>query len=303
MKNFAILVLVALCGLFSIEATAQIKTPSASPTQSTELTVGLTDIAITYSRPSMKGRTIFATDGLVPLGKVWRLGANSATKLEFSDDVKLGGAALKAGAYAVLAKPGANSWEFMFFPYEKGSWSSYLEKTPVATATATPTAFPMAIETFMIDVNNISGNAAAIDFAWEKTLVSLPLEVEVDARVEAAIAKTMAGPAQGDYHTAATYYHENGKDLNQALAWSKMANAKDPKFWQVRREALIRAEMKDYAGAITAAKLSRELAVKADYAEYIRLNDNSIKEWSAMLGEKAAPSRMKKSLKKANKMK
>lgn len=285
MKNFAIIVLVALCGLFTIEATAQINTPSASPTQETELTVGLTDVEITYSRPSAKDRAIFTADGLVPLGKVWRLGANSATKFEFSDDVKLGGAELKAGAYAVLATPSASSWEFMFFPYEKGSWSSYLEATPAGTATAKTMALPMNVETFSIDINNIRNESADIMFMWEKTMVALPLEVVVDATVIDAIAKTMAGPSQGEYHTAATYYHENGKDLKQALAWSQKANAENPKFWQVRREALIHASMGDYAAAIADAQQSKELAIKAEYDAYISMNDKSIKEWTAKLGK------------------
>ncbi len=299
MRKFAILAFVALFGLFSIEATAQINTPAASPTQETKLTVGLTDVMIKYSRPSMKDRTIFATDGLVPLDKVWRLGANSATKFKFSDDVKVGGQELKAGAYAVLAKPSASSWEFMFFPYEKGSWSSYLEKTPAATATANTVALPMNVETFSIDVNNIRNESADIMFMWEKTMVALPLSVEADAKVMDAITKTMAGPSQGAYHTAATYYHENGKDLKQALAWSQKANAENPKFWQVRREALIHAAMGDYAAAIADAKQSRELAVKAEYDEYIRLNDESIKEWTAMMNKGGK----KVKLKKAEKMK
>ena len=53
----------------------------------------------------MKGRTIFAPDGLVPFGKFWRTGANTATKITFGDDVKFGGVDVKKGAYAILTIP------------------------------------------------------------------------------------------------------------------------------------------------------------------------------------------------------
>ena len=66
--------------------------PAPSPGCTLKQRVGLTDIEIVYSRPSMKDRKIFSADGLVPFGQVWRTGANNATKIIFSTDVKLNGA-------------------------------------------------------------------------------------------------------------------------------------------------------------------------------------------------------------------
>lgn len=284
MKNFAIVVLFALCSLFTIGATAQIQTPAASPTEKTEITVGLTDVHITYSRPSMKGRTIFSADGLVPYGKIWRTGANAATKIEFSDDVKLGGTDVKAGAYAILTKPMAVEWEVMLFPYEGGSWGSYLEKEPVATVSADVAEFPTNVETFTISVGNISKEGANIYMMWENTMVALPLEVSFDERVEAAIAKVMAGPSSRDYYLAASYYHDNDKDLDQALEWIQMAN-KDPRYWQLRSEAMIHASMGNYVAAIADAKSSSEMASEAGNDGYVRMNDKSIKEWTAKMGK------------------
>ncbi|MDF1518332.1 MAG: DUF2911 domain-containing protein, partial [Lutibacter sp.] len=77
---------------------AQIKTPQPSPAAKMEQVVGLTDVTVEYSRPSMRGRTIFGD--LVPFGEIWRTGANENTKITFSNDVTIDGKELKKGTYA-----------------------------------------------------------------------------------------------------------------------------------------------------------------------------------------------------------
>ena len=262
---------------------AQITTLRPSPNAEVKQEVGLTNVTITYSRPGVKGRTIFADDGLVPFGKMWRLGANSATKIDFSDDVKVGGKDLKAGAYAVLAIPGPKEWTFNFYPYESTSWPSYTEKEPTIAVTVPSYAMPegVNIESFTMGIADIVGNKALIEVLWDKTYVSIPLEVFVDERVEKQIAQIMAGPSANDYYAAASYYHDKGKDLGKALMWIQKATAgDDAMFWQVRREAMILADLGRYPEAIKAAKRSLELAQKAGNEEYVSMNKKSIEEWS-----------------------
>ncbi len=260
----------------------QIRTPAASPASELEQTVGLTDITIEYSRPGAKGREIFAEDGLVPFGKPWRLGANAATKFSFSEDVKIAGTDMKAGDYAVLATPGKGEWKFMFYPYESGNWGSYLEKEPAATVTVKSRTWDTNVETMTFHIGNIKPASADITLFWEKTAVTLPLEVHTDKQVMASIEGVMNGPSQNDYYAAATYYHDSGKDLEQALKWIEMATAGDnPMFWQVRRKALILADMGKTGEAIEAAKVSMKLAEKAGNEDYVRMNKKSIEEWSA----------------------
>ena len=137
------------------------------------------------------------------------------------------------------------------------------------------------IETFTIDINNVSNTGAHIDFLWEKTMVSLPLEVEVDTKVMKMIEATLSGPTNGDYYNAGIYYFESGKDLNKALEYvQKATHAEDARFWQVRREALILAELGKKKAAIEAAKKSLALAKEAGNEDYIRMNEKSIAEWS-----------------------
>ncbi|MBV6654857.1 MAG: DUF2911 domain-containing protein [Mameliella sp.] len=260
---------------------AQIETPAPSPAAEVEQMVGLTDIQINYARPSVKGRTIFAEDGLVPYGKVWRFGANAATKFAFDKDVMVGGAALSGGEYAVLAKPSASEWTLMFYPYESWSWNSYVEKEAAATVTVKPEQSSVMVEQMRFTVDNITMTGADIVFAWDKTLVKIPVTVHTEKQVDASIKSVMAGPKPGDYYAAASYYHEMGKDLDKALEWITIAtDVKEPRYWQVRRKALILGDLGKKDEAIKAAKLSLELAEKAGNDDYVRMNKASIAEWS-----------------------
>lgn len=267
--------------LVSTLSMAQIKTPSASTTSKVEQTVGLTTVNLQYSRPGVKGRTIFAADGLVPHGKIWRTGANQATKITFSDDVTINGKDLKAGAYAVLTKPMANEWTFHFYTHESNSWSSYVDKEPDLITTSKVEAMPFKMETFTISIQDVKTESASIEFLWASTMVALDLGVNVDERVMSNIDQVLGGPTPGDYYNAANYYHSSGKDLNKALEWvSKATDVAEPRFWQVRRKALILADLGRKKEAIEVAKKSLMLAEKAGNDDYIKMNNDSIAEWS-----------------------
>lgn len=266
--------------LLTIPAIAQIRTPAPSTTTEVKQTVGLTEITLLYSRPSMKGRTIFSKDGVVPFGSMWRTGANSATKLTFGDDVKIGGKDLKKGAYALFTKPDMNEWTIMLFNYDTPSAGGYGDKTPVVSFTAKPKMMGDATETFTIAVNDITNTTANIDIIWEKTKVSLPVQVEVDKRVMADIERVMAGPSQNDYAAAANYFFDGKKDLNKALEYIQKANAKDARYWNLRTESLILAELGKKAEAVKAAEKSLALAKEQKDDAYIRMNEKSIAEWN-----------------------
>jgi len=269
-----------LMGTFTISQ-AQIKTPAPSPSAKVMQTVGLTDVEVEYSRPSVKGRTVFGEDALVSYGQIWRTGANAVTKITFSEDVNVQGADLKKGSYAVLTKPGASEWAVHFYPYEGRSWGSYVEKDPAAAVMATPVSTSHSTESFTISVDDLSDNGATINMAWDKTRVPLKLMVHTDKQAMASIEKVIAGPSKGEYYSIASYYHSSGKDLDKALEYINIATDGDnKKFWQVRRKALILADMGKKKEAIAAAQMSLELAKKAENMDYVKMNEASIAEWS-----------------------
>jgi hypothetical protein len=167
--------------LFSVFAIGSLQAQgdrAPSPSATFVQKVGLTDITIEYSRPGMKDRSIFAADGLVPFGKVWRTGANSATKITFSDAVKIGDGELAAGSYAILTKPGASSWDVHFYPYEGTRWNSYTEATPSIVVKATSVQLNQTVESFLISIDNLRDYSASLVFAWDKTVASLPITVK-----------------------------------------------------------------------------------------------------------------------------
>lgn len=258
----------------------QIMTPAASPFSKVEQKVGLVDVTVEYSRPGKKGRDLFGPGALVEYDKLWRTGANSVTKVSFSDDVTVNGSALKGGDYAILTTPGADMWKVHFFTYEGRGWGSYAEKDPDLTVEAKVMMKNDEVESFTINFTNFKNDGADMEFMWGKTKAMLSLGVATDKAVMASIDRVMAGPSANDYYNAAAYYHEEGKDLNQALEWIRKATkVENPRYWQVRREALILADLGKKDEAIEAAKLSKELAMKAGNDDYVKMNEASIKEW------------------------
>ncbi|MDO6596951.1 DUF2911 domain-containing protein [Oceanihabitans sp. 2_MG-2023] len=277
------LLLIALVFTYSFTVNAQIETPQPSPFSKVEQKVGLTDFTLEYSRPGVKGRTVFGD--LVPYGKVWRTGANLRTKITFNNPITIGGKELKAGTYAIFTIPQATKWEIIFYTeYAGGGAPATLDESKVAArVTAEVHEIPFNVETFTIDLNNLSNSGATLEFIWEKTYVGIPFTVPTDVAVSKNIEKVMAGPAAGDYYAAADYYLQEGKDINKAKVWIdkaiEMSNG-DAKFWQLRRQALIYAKSGDKKGAIKAAKASLKLAEEAGNADYVKMNTESIAEWS-----------------------
>lgn len=282
MKN--LLTAFCLIALFSIPSlNAQIKTPAASPNATLSTSVGLTDVEISYSRPGVKGRTIFAADGLVPYGEMWRTGANASTKVEFSDDVKLNGMDLPKGKYALYTIPNANEWTVIIHKNLK-HWGvggkDYSATEDAIRFTVKPKTTSHKVETFTIGVNNVRDNSADIIIAWDNTMIAIPFSVEVDSKVMKDIEKAMAGTGRGDYYTAARYYYSNDKDLSQALSWVKQANEISEKYWQLKLQSQIEAKLGDYTSAIASAQKSKAAAEKAGNMGYVRDNTANIAEWT-----------------------
>lgn len=280
-SKFALFVL-GFC-LMGTVSFAQLRTPAASPAAKLTQTVGLTEVTLEYSRPSMRGRQIFGgQEALEQYGDIWRTGANSATKVSFSKDVTVGGTALKAGAYAILSVPGEKEWELMFYPYSTSDFNAYVKATPAATVKVAAQTPGHTVETFTMDVNNISNDGATLDIMWENTLVSVPFGVSTDAEVMAAFQRMMDGPSTNEYYAMGNYLFEAGKDLETALSYVRKATQGDnARYWTVHREALILGALGKYEEAIATAKKSWDLAKAANSSDYMALNEKAIAEWTA----------------------
>ena len=283
------LLLSAITLMFAAAINAQVTTPAPSPFSKVEQVVGLTDVSLEYSRPAMRGRTIFGD--LVPYGKVWRTGANARTKITFSDDVTIDGNELKAGTYAIFTIPQRNEWEVIFYTEHGGGGApAELDNSKVAARVkANVISMPegMDIQSFTITFDDLTADSAVIGMLWERSYVGVQFEVPTAKKAKASIEKTMSGPSANDMYASAVYYLESNGDLEKAKTWMdkaismRKASSKDgvEPFWMVRQKSLLHAKMGDKKGAIKAAKRSLELAEKAGNKDYVAMNKKSLAEW------------------------
>ena len=268
--------LVFATGLFA--QAPKITTPAPSPACTLKQRVGLTDVEISYSRPSARDRVVFG--GLVPYGEVWRTGANASTKISFSTAVKLNGVDVPAGTYALYTIPGKTEWT-VIIDKDTSLWGSYKydQKNDLVRFTATPEPTSRPVETFTIDIGHLRDDSAVLYLAWERTFVPIKLEVSVVAPVVAQIDAAMASTGKKPYGQAAQFYLEHNLDLGKALAWTDAAIAEKPAFNLFYLKARILAKTGDKQGAIAAANRSIELVSTAEGAmkeEYTRLNQELI---------------------------
>lgn len=279
MKKFIVLSLLLISGISS----AQIAIPQASPISKVDQTVGLTQIHVDYHRPSAKGRAVYGE--LVPYGKNWRTGANENTTITFSQDVIIDGKPLAQGTYALYTTPKADSWDIIFYK-ETGNWGlpeEWKEDKVALKTSAKPESLNRLVETFSISFNNVTTESANLELSWEKTLVSIKIDVPTQKIVLKTIEDTMNGPSANEYYTCAQYYYQLNTDLNKALTWINqgiaLSNDKVP-FWYNRLKSLIQYKLGDKKGAIESAKLSLAGATAEKNEDYIRQNKESIELWS-----------------------
>ncbi len=264
-------------------AQAQISTPQPSPKGSVMQRVGLTDVTITYSRPGVKGRTVFGDSTakvVVAYGQRWRTGANATTSIKFSDDVTVEGQKVPAGEYGLYTEPGRAAWTIVLNKSLKqgANVGGFKNADDVARFTVKPYVLGSKLETFTISFADLTPGTASVALEWENTGVKFRVVADVESKVLAQIDEKVtknAAPAPADLAGAAVYYYDTNKDAKQALAWMQKVNATDPKFWNLNTEAKIRLRLKDYKGATAAAAQSKKLALAATPAnqEYAKMAD------------------------------
>jgi Protein of unknown function (DUF2911) len=270
MKQLFAIALVAI----SLNSFAQaVKMPAPSPGQTIKQDFSLSFIEVNYSRPVIKGRTIFGD--IVPFGKLWRAGANNPTKVTFGEDVKVAGKDLKAGSYQLMIIPTAKNWEIIFNIGTNGVFNYHPEEDVLKVTVPTNT-LASSVESFTIQLGQVIANTCEIQIMWEKTSVSIPVTTEIDAKIAASIEKAMSVDTK-PYFESASYYFETGRDLKKALEWATKASEANPSaYWVMHLKAKIQAKMGDKVGAKATALKSIELAKAGKNEDYVSLNQKLI---------------------------
>ncbi len=269
MKRIFLSALAFIC--FSFLSTAQVAMPAPSPTQTIKQGFGIGSVELTYSRPSAKGRKIFGD--LVPYNKIWRTGANAATKLVLTEPLEIGGKKIDTGSYVLYTVPGVDSWEVIL---NKGltNWGidGYKESEDVARFKTVSMKSKDMVETFTMNFTNIGPESCSLDIMWDKTIVSISIKAnfkdKVRAQIEAAM-KTDKKP----YWQAAQFYNEYDKNLPLALEnCTKAIEANNKAYWMWIYKAKIQKETGDKAGALASSNKSLELAKEDKNDDYVKIN-------------------------------
>jgi hypothetical protein len=286
MKN-AILFLLLLVGTLGF---SQLKHPKASPSATVIQEVGFTTIKVDYSRPAVRGRKVFGNlsdgkKGLVPYGRIWRVGANESTKITISTDISVLGNTLTKGTYALYAFPAANEWEVVFHK-NTGHWgdgrTNYNAEEDAFRVKVKPNSEATFQENFLIAFENITHNGADMVWHWENTKVVTPIAVDTKGMMKKQIEKALQpGPSAQTYYETARYYVEQGINFPKALEYlTKALELGGDTYYFHRVKSLAEAALGDHKSAIKSAKKSLKIAEELGKDEFVLMNQKNIDLWS-----------------------
>lgn len=239
-------------------ATAQsgLAVPAPSPKARVEQQVGITDLAVDYSSPGVKGRKIWGA--LVPYGQIWRAGANAPTKLTASREFTFGGKKIPAGSYVLLAIPNPASWTIVLSGDPEASAFNYDAKKDLARVEVKPQSLPTARERLTYVFSDTTDDATQLDLEWEKLRVRIPLKVDTSAQVQAGIERAVED-AWRPHFTAARYLLESNGDLKRALEYANASIEIKPTWWNHWIKAQILGKTGNAREAIATANKAKAL--------------------------------------------
>jgi Protein of unknown function (DUF2911) len=286
-----------------VSTSAQLRLPRPSQKASVMQTVGVTDLTITYSRPAVKGRSIWgeapadsyakgeatlddqykrpAGMPIVPYGHIWRTGANEATQFVVTDDVLINGQKLAAGSYSLHTIPGKDEWTIVFNG-TTNQWGSfnYDPAKDTLRVKAKPQVVASTQEWLEFSFNPVTENAATVNIRWEK--INVPFTVQVADIVGSTITRAreaVAAAKADDWRTpyqAAVYARDN-KATDEASKWfdqslktldASIATKETFQNLSAKAQVLFAAGKKDEAFSLAEKAVARGKADKVDTAAF-----------------------------------
>ena len=233
--------------------------PRLSPPATVAQTLGVTRIEIGYGRPAVRGRVIWGE--LVPWNQVWRTGANEATTIDFSHDVKIDGRDLAAGRYALFTLPDETEWTVIFnrvpdqwgaFNYDQGEDALRIPVKPRNSSFQ---------ERFEISFPEVGADTLVVTLRWAETEIPFTVQVDVEATTVAEARAFVAAAGPGDGRAVwnwANHLYQQGWALEEALEWASTLSAEAPMYWTHALEARILAKI----GRMSAARDAAQVALK-----------------------------------------
>jgi len=274
--------------------------PQLSPFQKIETRIGIVDVVLEYSRPSMRGRKVFGE--LEPYGKVWRTGANINTKLTVKDPVLIGETVLSPGTYTLFTKPDPEIWDIYFYTEldKYGVPDTFDEKKVVAHMRVPAVKLNRTIETLTLTFDDLTSNSAVLGISWEQTyvpiLIKTPTDDVIQARLEAGTKSLITDYSLAGWNyfnfekdtkkgleavNASIYLREQGKSFEEWLETIDLENWSLPWSYMVKSE--MHADLGQKEEAIRAAERSLKLAQLIKSKFYQEKNRENLAKWGVIL--------------------
>jgi hypothetical protein len=242
-------------------AAADLELPRPSPFAKVSQDVGLTTITVDYSSPGVKGRKIWG--GLVPFDKLWRTGANRATKITFSRDVTFGGKPAPAGTYALFTIPTKGDWTVILSkkPDQAGTGAEYKQEDDLLRVQVKAKAAPFR-ERMLFLFNDSTDDKTSLDLEWEKLRVAIPIVAATEAQALASISSTLDNSWR-NYANAARYMLETKKDYDTGLKYIDQSLALKEDWFNLFIKAQLVAAKGNHKEAVALAEKAQALGQKA----------------------------------------
>ncbi|MBK7427753.1 MAG: DUF2911 domain-containing protein [Saprospiraceae bacterium] len=261
-----------------VSSSAQLTLPQPSLKAVVTQTAGLTDITIDYSSPAVKGRTIWG--GLLDYDQVWRAGANSSTKVTFSEDVMIDGKDVKKGTYSVFIIPrNGSDWSFILNSVATAGEGNRKDADDVVNVKVKPTAVPHR-ERLAYSVVDFDNDKATIQMEWEKVRVSLPVKLNTTKQAEANLNRL--NNTWRDYNNAARYALEVGNH-DKALGYVSTSIQLTDHWWNNWTKAQVLNAMGKNKEAYEAASKAKKMGDENPDGFFFKEDvEMALKNWKKM---------------------
>lgn len=274
-------------GLLLITAATQklsaqeLELPQPSPWAQVSQKFGLAQATVTYSRPSMKGRTIFGS--LVPYGEMLRTGANKATELKLEGNVAINGQILPAGAYSLFTIPGEKEWTVIINKNTELWGTGGYKQEEDAMRFQVKVQSHASTESFTIGFSNIKDNSAVLEIYWETTMISFELTNDFLEQGKTNITEAIAAAenTMSLYNDAAEFYLDNNLDAKQALEWAKKSVAQRERYWNLFTLAKAYAKNGMNKEAIETAEKALTLSNEAKNTGFSQGIEKELNKWKS----------------------
>lgn len=277
-KIFLLSAAIVLAILHSGSASAQLVLPQPSPKASVMQAVGLTDITIDYSSPGVKGRVIWGE--VVPYDQLWRTGANAATKITFSKDVKIGETAVPKGSYSIFTIPGKSTWTFILNKNASASTGEYKKEEDLLRMTVTPEAIPSR-ERLAFIFSDFNDDYAKINMEWEKVRITIPVTTFTSDQAMDNIRNSTEGSWRV-FNSAARYMMDTKKDFDAGMKYVEQSLSLGNDWLNNWTKAQLLAAKNNYKEALVWANKAKTLGDKNPDGFFFKTQvEKALADWPA----------------------